>query len=400
MHIAFIANRLNIEKGGSDLSLDIMASNLVRRGHDVKVITVNTDSENRTPADTLYEVIDRPLATDSRVSLARDVYGALTEYETWADVYHVFNPPFISVAGYYRSRGGDSPVVGRLNNYTVFCTNTSLMDGSCHKNCTLRNKVNHDPRSPAQKAKRVPMYFSRQYVEPRLINRVDRLFAISPAVKRIYSSNGLSEDLIAVVPNFYHPAFARDVDDRGADERTRLLYVGRITENKGVGTLIDAFETFDPKSVDLRVIGDGSQRKALERTVSARGLENVSFAGWVPYEELPERYARADVFVHPAKWPEPFGRTLLEAMQYRCGLVVSDAGAPGWVAGTAGLTFTNANPDDLSAKLGEVVRNPRRLATLQRNASDQIERFAPDRVLDMIEDQYRQVLRRNDSPGS
>ena len=394
MRVSFIANRLNTAHGGSDFSLDLMARSLVERGHDVRVITLNTTAENRMARATPYEVTETMLGDGaSRVDLARAVYGTLEDREAETDVFHVFNPPFVTMGGLYRLRGGETPVVGRLNNYTIFCTNTTKMDGDCHRNCTVADKFRHDERPLTSKVARSPTYVTRSTVEPWLINHVDRLFAISPAVRDIHAMNGLDEETVAVVPNFYDPAFESEADDAAEHDSVELVYVGRLTWTKGVDVLLDAVAGMDRTDVRLTVVGDGEMMEtARERAQSASIADRVDFEGWVDHEALPAYYSRADLFVHPGRWPEPFGRTMLEAMQCGCVPVVTESGAPPWIVDDAGVTVPKDDPAALSTVLDDLAGDPDRRTTLGERARERVDRFAPERVLDTLEGQYRSVL--------
>lgn len=396
MRVTYVANRLNTAAGGVDLSLSLMARSIAERGHEVRVVTANTDDENVVPGDAPYEVIERPVEYVSRVQLARSLYAILEEFEPETDLYHVFEPAFISVAGLYRRRGGTAAVVGRLNAYTLFCSNLARMDGECYEHCSIRDKFAHDSRSFGAKLLRTPQYVSRTHLEPRLLNGVDRLFAISPTVGTAYEHNGVDGDLIDLVPNFYNPAFSlANADGEGPAEtdRTRLLYVGRLTEIKGVDLLVEAVGRLDRDDAYLDIVGDGDRRDALEDRVAAAGIgDRVTFHGWIDHRNLPLYYDAADVFVHPGRLPEPFGRTMLEALQFDCPLVVSDVGAPPWVVGEAGVTFRRDDPADLAAVLSDLLEDPEMRERLRRHCEDRRARFAPERVLDRIEDRYADVL--------
>lgn len=407
MRITMVANRLNVTKGGSDLSLDLLARRLAGRGHSVRVITVNTTAPNKLEESVPYTVDPRPAGENvSRIELARTLSGIFRNSSSDTDVFHVFNPPFITIGGLYRWRGGTTPVVGRLNNYTVFCTNPTLMDGECHKKCTLSDKFRHDPRGLPSRIARSPTYLTRSTVEPALINEVDRLFAISPAVREIYETNGLSSSSIDVVPNFYNPEFTTDDGDtrptgspsRKSNERLKILYVGRLVRNKGVDVLVDAIAQLDREEAVLNVVGDGEMRTELEEQVAATGVsDRIRFHGWVDHKNLPEYYRAASVFVHPGRWPEPFGRTIIEAMQFGTVPVVTDVGAPPWIVGEAGIVVPKNDPQALGSALTDLAASPRRRRELTSAVSDRVERFAPGQVLNRIEKVYAD-LQKNAAP--
>jgi hypothetical protein len=164
MNLLFIANKLNIEGGGSNHSLNLMARSMCKRGHDVTVITLNIRTENVVPDDAPYEV--RTRQSSSQVEVIRTLLSVLNEYEEWADLVHCFFSPFIPICGLYRCRGGETPVVGRLNNYIMFCTNLSAMEGECYENCSTLDKIRHDDKAADAKLKNIPFYNNQENVRP------------------------------------------------------------------------------------------------------------------------------------------------------------------------------------------------------------------------------------------
>lgn len=106
-----------------------------------------------------------------------------------------------------------------------------------------------------------------------------------------------------------HPRVRKKIDD-GA----RLLYVGRLIEEKGVQTTIAALATL-PISLKwtFDIVGDGPYREILERQVKDADLsEKVHFCG--SCNNVPEILNNHDIFIHMPNWEEGFGITVVEAM--------------------------------------------------------------------------------------
>lgn len=396
MNLLFVANKLNIEGGGSNHSLNLMAQSMSERGHEVTVVTLNIYTENVVPEDTPYEIQSRQ--SSSQVGVIRTLLEVLEEYESWADLVHCFFSPFIPICGLYRRRGGETPVIGRLNNYIMFCTNISAMEGSCYEHCLTLDKIRHDNKATNAKLKNIPFYMARTHAVPRLASKVDRIFAISPAVKRIHVSNGLDGDRIAVVPNFHDPVHETDagLDERVSGERadvTDALYVGRIAREKGIDLLVEAAYQLDRPDLRLHVVGDGDLLLPLQRDAERAGIDDtVIFHGRVDYDELPRYYEAADLFVHPGRWPEPFGRTILEAMQHDCPLLVSNVGGPPWIAGDSGVTFESESAADLARQLSRLCNDEELLTDLSNSCPEELRRFDRDDVVTEIERHYRAVV--------
>lgn len=396
MRVAFIADKLDIGGGGSNFSLDLIARTLHDRGHNVVVHTVHFAHDNDLPDDRPYEVQSEPLDDDSQVGKARAAAARINRLSSSFDILHVFNPALVPSAGWATRNQTSAPVVGRLNTYDVFCTNLARMDGNCHNNCTVGRKFAHSERSLGSNAANLPEYAFDTYGFPRLANNLDRLFAISPQVVDVFTGIGIDNRRIRVIPNFYDPAFgSNDSEPLSFDYERTALYAGALKEYKGVHLLVDALQEL-PEEYGVVLAGDGPARESFERR--ARNLDvrdRVTFAGWVDHDDLPQYYWGTDAFVHPGLWPEPFGRTILEALQCDCPPVVSDVGAPPWIVGDAGLVFERDDPQDLANQLESVFEAEAVLDRLANRRSDRLAQFTPDRTVSLLEEQYRQVMSDN-----
>ena len=113
----------------------------------------------------------------------------------------------------------------------------------------------------------------------------------------------------------------------------RLLYFGRLVPDKGVHTAIEALgllkKSGSADRVELTVLGDGhpEYKKLLEQKARDLGVaDRVHFSGKVAREDIPERLTHHDVFLFTSVWPEPFGRTIVEAMMAGLVVIGSDVG--------------------------------------------------------------------------
>jgi glycogen(starch) synthase len=113
--------------------------------------------------------------------------------------------------------------------------------------------------------------------------------------------------------------------------RWRLLYLGRVVEQKGVRTAIESLALL-PAEATLRIVGEGdaAYRDELEATARELGVgHRVQFEGPRPREALVEVYRAADAIVFPVVWPEPFGLVPLEAMALGRPVVATGRGGSG-----------------------------------------------------------------------
>lgn len=144
-----------------------------------------------------------------------------------------------------------------------------------------------------------------------------------------------------------------------------ILFVGKLVSWKGCYTLLYATKLLKDRIPGLRItlIGRGAQRDGLERAATLLGIaDRISLPGFFPYDEMPNFYTQADVFVLPAlpaiNLAEQFGFVVAEAMA--CGLptVVSRVGGlPEVVDNNADLLFTPGDYHELAERLLAIYEN-------------------------------------------
>ena len=172
-----------------------------------------------------------------------------------------------------------------------------------------------------------------------------------------------------------------------------VLYVGRMVREKGIFTLLDAFEELrkQRKDVNLVFTGDGPLREGLEREVLLRGMsDDVHFTGFVDEQSLILLYKSSAAFVLPSYY-EPFGIVALEAMASRAPVVASDVGGLSDMIqdGVTGLKVPAADPHALAKGLVRVLEDAALADLLRENAYRSVqEKYHWDLVADKTIETY------------
>lgn len=153
--------------------------------------------------------------------------------------------------------------------------------------------------------------------------------------------------------------------------RPVFAFLGRLVTTKGVRLLFEAAKILrgQNRSFELLIIGDGSERAALEQFVRLSQLETlVHFAGRLDGEHLEAALARAFAFVVPSLGGEVFGLAVAENMARGLPVVASDLGAFVEVLGDAGLTFRTGDAVELTDTLSRLLDDPSLATTLGQRA--------------------------------
>ena len=170
----------------------------------------------------------------------------------------------------------------------------------CAEIITLRNWF--APQTPivmqtAQNIlKKYPPPFS--FLEKRAFRQVSAAYMCSETVREVLESKGFRKPM-QIAP------FGVDVEafrpiERDAGEQFTIGYIGRLMPAKGVHVLIDALIRMKSENWRLLVVGDGTERPAMESKLAEHGLlERCEFTGAVQYEQTPEYFQKLDILVVP-----------------------------------------------------------------------------------------------------
>ena len=179
------------------------------------------------------------------------------------------------------------------------------------------------------------------------------------------------------------------------DNMITLLYVGRLSAEKGVHTAIMALSHLVHQKklahLQLMIVGSGEPEYEayLSDLVKQEQLDSkVTFLGIQPKESIPQLYQHADIFLFTSIWPEPFGRVIVEAMASGLPVIGSPIGGAAeiMIKEENALLFTPDDAEDLACRIEELVETPhlrRQLSEAGRQTA--LTKFDMQSMVDEIE---------------
>ncbi|MBI2799510.1 MAG: glycosyltransferase family 4 protein [Gammaproteobacteria bacterium] len=299
-----------------------------------------------------------------RLRLARDGVWANAVYHDLVNLIDKERPqlahfhntfPQISPSGYAACRHRNIPVIQTLHNYRLVCPNGLLLRDEAPCELCLRGSLISALRyrcyrgSAAATAAVVSMLsINRMLGSYR--NNVDTYIALTEFSAQKMVAGGFPLDRIQVKPNFLP-----DPPEVGSYPRGRhAIYVGRLTAEKGVWTMLKAWQQV--KGCRLQVVGDGVLRGELARYTEEHHLD-VEFLGRRERHEVLALVKAATVQVIPSICYEGFPMVVLEA--YACGTAVLASRIGGLAEvvreGHTGRLFKPGDIDDLAAVLNDMM---------------------------------------------
>ena len=183
----------------------------------------------------------------------------------------------------------------------------------------------------------------------KIYEKVDAFVTPSEFLRKKLVDNGFDEKKINCIPTF---TFSK-TDTAWAETGNYGLYFGRITEEKGVSTVVKAYEKLPDRYV--KIMGDDSTEEAvrLKNYVREKNIKNIEFVGFKSGGELEEIIKKARFTLIPSIWYDNLPNTALESFQYSKPVIASDIGSlPELVEdGINGLLFEAGNVKDLVKKI-------------------------------------------------
>lgn len=342
------------QRGGEDESFEAEVTLLESQGVEVRRYCRHNDEiGHRAGARTAIETIWSERSY-------REVLSILREFRP--HVMHCYNIfPLISPSVYYAARGQGVAVVQRLSNYRHFCLDSGLLYQA--QPCRLCQKktiawpgvLRRCYRNSRSASTVVATSFALHRLLRTWSTKVDQYIALSESTRREYQAAGYSAEQISVVANFVAPD-----PGVGPGRGGYAIFVGRLTESKGIGTLLEAWRELP---LDLKVVGQGPLLKDVQK--ASEQNPRIQVLGFVPRAETTTLMKEALCVVVPSLAAETFGRVVAEGFSVGTPAICSRVGALQELVkhGRTGLLF---EPGD-SLGLRRLVTDMRQLDELEKS---------------------------------
>lgn len=388
MKVLLVHNRYQ-QPGGEDTVFRLEQQLLKRFGHRIVTYTRTNQEVNR------YASFRRPLlfkqmiwAEDAR----QDVSRILREERP--DIVHVHNTfTQISPSIYAECREAGIPVVQTLHNFRLLCpAATFYRSGHVCEECithSLQRGVIHGcyRNSRLATAAVTAMLVAHRSLHTWNSN-INAYIALTEFARKKFICGGLSPEKIFVKPNFVAP-------DPGlsAQRGGYALFVGRLSAEKGLSTLLRAWTRFK-KAIPLRIVGDGPLRTDLENYAASNSLSSVRFLGRLDHDKTWAAIKEASFLILPSECYENFPMTIVEAFASATPVICSGQGAMQEIVedhGT-GLHFEPNNSDDLADKVAWAWSRPARMRTMGMSARGEYElKYTAEKNYMLLMDIYQQA---------
>ncbi len=325
-HILMLHNRYQYA-GGEDASTQAEINTLKQAGHQVTLIEEHNDRIKE------FSYVDKLKLFFTTAWNPQQYQNLRSQLKTLQpDLLHVQNFfPLFSPSVHHAAKSLKIPTIQHLRNFRLGCLNAYLYRNE--QICQVC--VGHNPwRGVLHRCYRNSLEGSLAVWNMITVNRsrktwdrdIDGLITPSRFAAEKLIEMGINRDRLYIKPNVTRdPLINQSIPP--LPERPTFLYLGRLSPEKGVMTLLEAWKRLNQPQWQLNLVGDGPQRESLETFGQEFGLHNVTFIGHQPTSQVIEAIKQSTAVIVPSQWYETFGRVVIEAFACGRGVLVSNLGA-------------------------------------------------------------------------
>jgi len=227
-----------------------------------------------------------------------------------------------------------------------------------------------------------------------MLRKISAFICLTEFMKLQLLEVGIPEEKLFIKPNFIDPTGVIPCPGGGY----YVVYLGRLSSEKGLWTLVRAFEAL--KNPLLKIVGTGPLETALKGYVRERGITNIEFAGFKTGLEKWDLLKGSLLSVVPSEWYEAFGLVVLEAYAAGKPVVASDIGGLSCIVrnGKSGILFRPGSVADLAEKVRYLIERPAEIEAMGRYGRQLVEtEYGPERayvtlmeIFDKVSRQYQE----------
>ncbi len=359
-----MVNKFLYPNGGSETYIFKLGEYLVSQGHEVQYFGMEHEGRivgNRVEAYTSdmdfhggskLSKLTYPIKTIYSSEARKKIRLVLDDFQP--DVVHLNNfnyqltPSIILETVKWRKGAKHScKIVYTAHDYQLICPNHMLRNPNVYQNCEkclgghfvncMKGKCIHGSTAKSAIGMMEAMYWKVRGT----YKYIDTIICPSNFVKSKMDSNPLFKNKTVAIHNFI------DIPDYSAvkSDKKYVLYFGRLSEEKGIKTLIEVCKSLP--EVSFVFVGTGPLTEEVKR------VKNIEYKGFQQGDDLWNLIANASFCVCPSEWYEVFGLTIGEAMALGTPVVASNIGGIPEVVGDSGELFT---PGDVH-ELTDVIRD-------------------------------------------
>ncbi|MBA4057991.1 MAG: hypothetical protein C0490_24960, partial [Marivirga sp.] len=371
MKILIVHNKYQLE-GGEDSVFESETDLLLSHGHLVEQLVF----DNKRIETRLDRILSGLRIFYNSVS-AHKVQKCISSFKP--DIIHVHNfVPLASPAVFFVAKRNKIPVVATLHNYRLICPSATLFydhkiyEKSVHSIFPIDAILKGVYRNSRIQTAGLVAMNAFHNLAGTWRKKIDKFIVLTEFARNKFINSALrvESEQFAIKPNF--------VADPGVGEDHRdgsFLFVGRLSDEKGIDTLLEACRLAEFK---LTIIGDGPLRGSVEK--AAKTNPNIEYLGFQNKAVIFRKLKRCTALIFPSVWFEGFGLTIIEAFATGTPVIGSRIGVvPGIITDNFdGLLFSPGDASDLIVKIRHMQHSESFKSMSENSRKTYLSNYTPD----------------------
>ncbi|MHB1274339.1 MAG: glycosyltransferase [Candidatus Humimicrobiaceae bacterium] len=296
------------------------------------------------------------------------------------------------------------PVVYTLHDYSLACPNSGIYNFKKNEICRLYESMFYckclitdcDKRSYSQKLWR----WLRFFISFKILNldkKISGFIAVSNYVLNIFKPMIRKGAKIKMIRNPIFNDFNPDINLSDCKnpkyEKTTFMYIGRLSEEKGIDLILEAIEKVD---ANLYIFGEGEKSEYIRNRSLADKTDKIKLFGWQDNQVVESELKKCSALILASKTAETGGIVVLEAAKFCVPSIVPDIGGPSEFVTDDfnGYCFKSGNTDSLINKMNNFVDDPDLSLELGMNAKKSLPEFniGTKKYINDLEDFYMELI--------
>jgi glycosyltransferase involved in cell wall biosynthesis len=301
--------------------------------------------------------------------------------------------PLISPSAYHTLHRLGVPTVQVLHNFRPFCPNGFYYtQGQICEACRDGNYLNAVRKRCFKNSVALSGVYALTLGLNRLGGMIDKISAfvcLTEFFRIKMREAGVPEKKLFVRPNFV-AAPALNAEEKTAD--SYALFIGRLSPEKGIWTLIHAFEQLP--AVRLKIVGTGPMEQELRNYLREKGIRNIELLGFKAGDEKWQVLRNSFCLVLPSEWYENFPVTALEGFMAAKPVIASRMGGLPYIVeeGKSGLLFEAGQSAELAQQIQYLADHPDEAARMGRCGRSLTEsKYGPEQGYSSLMNIFQQV---------
>tara|TARA_Y100000590_G_C15729467_1_gene1016448 strand:- start:7 stop:1158 length:1152 start_codon:yes stop_codon:yes gene_type:complete len=346
-------------KGGEEVVIETEKKFLVKNGHKVDQLIRKNKNEIQSILDWFYVLNN--LSNSKKSTQILDEYFKKNKYPDIVHIHNLFPLWSFSVIEFFKKK--EIPIIITLHNYRFLWDKIKLLDKNSFKYGFFKN------------SKILTLIIGYLFNKNnKFFKYVSNFICLTKFQKNLFKNFGFNKKHLIVKQNSLKLT-NKYIEWKNRNEK--IIYVGRLSPEKGVYTILKAWKIWGKNAPILEIVGNGEEEEKLKKYKKEHGLTKVIFSGKLTYKQVQKKIEKSKLLIIPSEWYEPFGLVILEAFSKGTPVAASNIGSlPNLVKNNHnGFLFKFKNEISLFKKVKQAWTKKNYLKNLSKKTKNTFNQF-------------------------